>query len=67
MKEIAHREQYERFKWKRICAGNITKVLNEGEWASRTYIGFKRRKMHVAITTNVNIHYTYKIVPVFNI
>ena len=28
MKEIAHREQYKLFKWKRMHVANITKVLN---------------------------------------
>ena len=36
MKEIAHREQYKLFKWKRMHVANITKVLNERECLPQT-------------------------------
>ena len=52
MKEIARREQYERFKWKRMHVANITKVLNERECASRTlhrfYMKENARREHYA-------------------
>ena len=34
--ESCRHEQYKSFKWKRMRVANITKVLNEREWLSRT-------------------------------